>query len=148
MQTYQWKEGESSGDVQFQPGYLGMVWDGTLSLRGPLRPLGRFPWPEYGELADIDGGLRTVTVQFPGGACTIEYEAYSNLAMVLDQLPSVVAVMDHGPPDASPGSGSGYIFFRAKGVTVADVAADVTALLFALNADLAILRQQYPEEHR
>ena len=146
MRKYVWEEDEEAGDVQHRPGYLGMSWDGELSSGGPtLELLKAFPWLEYQELVDIVGTGRSLIVPFGNGPGAVEITAYEDIASLLQQVPGIDALRDDGPPDPSPASGSGYVFFLSEGANADDVAANVAALVAALEADLDLLRALHPE---
>jgi len=147
MRKHVWQDGENVADRMERPDYLGMVWDGQPSFNKPgLKPLAVFPWFEYQELADIDGGERFLSVPFPvGGEREVRYEPYADVAFILEQIPGIEVVRDDGPPNPSPGSGSGYDVYLSKGSKVKDVTANVTALLSVLQSDLDALRDKHPE---
>jgi hypothetical protein len=147
MRKHVWQDGENVADRMERPDYLGMVWDGQPSFNKPgLKPLAVFPWFEYQELADIDGGERFLSVPFPvGGEREVRYELYADVAFVLEQIPGIEVVRDDGPPNPSPGSGSGHDVYLSKGSKVKDVTANVTALLSVLQSDLDALRDKHPE---
>lgn len=142
-----WQDGENIADRMERPDYLGMVWEGELSSKQPgLKQLAVFPWFEYQELADIDGGESFLTVPFPiGGEREVRYEPYEDVAFVLEQIPGIEVVRDDGPPNPSPGSGTGYDIYLSEGSKAEDVTANVTALLAVLQADLDALRGKYPD---
>ena len=120
------------------PGYIGQSWDGQLVLGPELRKLEEFDWDAYRELAPSEE--RELSVHFRNGSKCIKWDVYSDLALLLDELPSVDVTSDSGPADAGPASGSGYIFCLANNKNREDLDADVTALLAALNADLRTLQ--------
>jgi hypothetical protein len=129
---------DESGDyetpVEEWPGYIGMSWDGQLSLEPELQKLDEFDWDAYRDLAPTEE--RELSVHLRTGARRIKWDINSDIALLLDELPSIDVTMDSGPEDAGPASGSGYIFCLANNTSPEDLDSDVSALLAALNADL------------
>ena len=139
-------DGAEQQPIEETPGYLGMSWDRQLSCHGPtLDPLTTFPLSEYQELLEIVGGTRVLDVAFPDGPRTIEAEAYDDVAVLLSQVPGIAVCHEDGPPD-NPASGTGYVIFVAEGSAADDVAANVVALVAALEADLDVLRDLHPAD--
>lgn len=93
----------------------------------------------------MGGGARSLTVPFHSGPHTVEVTPYEDVAFLLQQVPGI-DVWRNQPPDPSMGSGSGYVFFRAKGTRATDVTANVAALVAALQADLDLLRALHVDE--
>ena len=105
---------KAAGDSDYEsaveewPGYLGHVWDGEMFLGPELHKLGEFDWSAYYELAP--GDVREILVHLSDGSKRLKLDAFLNVALLLDELPSVEVTKDNGPPNAGPGSGGGYIF--------------------------------------
>ncbi|MBP0465881.1 hypothetical protein J5Y09_18285 [Roseomonas sp. PWR1] len=133
-----WDDAADATPIEETPGYLGHSWDGQL-IAGPLlEPLRAFPPYEYQDL--IPEHIRPLRILLPSGAVDLAYEPDSDLAMLLEQLPSIEVMADHGPADQGPAGGSGYVFTMANGASEASVAAEVAALIAAVSADLARLK--------
>src|SRR4051794_28294038 len=99
--------------IEYYPGFIGYTWDGEFFPGEALTALSSFDWNGYSELVEEAGGSRQITVHLPRGPLTIKFEAYDDIAYMLDQFPSVKVYRDNGPPDAGPASGAGYIFLTA-----------------------------------
>ena len=84
-----------------------------------------------------------IEVSFKDGASIaakrIHVDAYIDMAVLLDQIPSIQVKYDNGPKDAGPASGEGYVFFIADGVSMERLTAEVSALKAALDKDLQSL---------
>jgi hypothetical protein len=124
--------------IEEYPGYIGMTWDGEFYPGPELKDLNRFDWQSYFEL--VDDKQRKLSVGLASGMVEIIFEPYDDMAVFMDQLPTVTVYFDPGPPDGGPASGDGYVFFLADGATRAMLQADIDALLTALRLDHASLK--------
>lgn len=122
-----------------RPGYLGVSWDRQLNLEPPVAQLAHFDWTTYAELLQSLPHGREVHVDLPDGRVTLSLNGYEDAAQLLLGLPSVVVCDDHGPPDAGPAAGSGYVIMMADGSTEDRVRREVEILVAALDADLVKL---------
>lgn len=122
------------------PEFIGLTWDGEFYLGPKLKPLEDFQWPTYWELVDQLDEPHTITLPTQPDALACKIEAYSDLAFLLDQLPTIQVSYDSGPPDAGPASGVGYVFFKADDVTTECLNMEVLALKAALVMDLQTLQ--------
>ncbi len=128
--------------IEELPGILGYSWDGEFSpLCDALKNLKLIDFLEYSELTEEHGKARKFFVEFHNGRKEIEVEAYSDIALILDQVPSIDVQNDFGPPDAGPASGSGYLFFLKEDFSMKDVAHDVFKLRDALIRDITELKK-------
>ena len=125
--------------IEEYPGYIGMTWDGQFYPGPELEDLNSFGWQSYFEL--IDEGERKLRVGLASGLTELVFQPYDDIAVFLDQLPTVSVYRDRDPPDAGPASGAGYLFFLADGFTMPMLQADIEALLTALNSDRATLEE-------
>jgi hypothetical protein len=139
MKKYVWAEDEETGDVQYKPGYLGMIWDGEWNPPSQLQAIANFPWATYEELCASVPGTRSLTVTFKSGVITVTYECEDDIIFLLDQVPSLEIFQDDGPEKPSMAAGSGYIIFQSINATDEDLKSDLQALLSVLYADLANL---------
>ena len=103
-------------------------------ISGPeLRELAQFDWDTYRELAPTD--VREIALDLASGRKVIKFDVYSDIAELLDALPSIDVTHDSGPDDAGPASGSGYIFCLANSSSLKALGSDISALIAALKAD-------------
>jgi hypothetical protein len=110
---------------------------GSRLLRGPeLAALKDFDRETYSELIEEAGGSRILVLHTSKHNPAVSIEPYENIAYVLDQLPAVQVYKDHGPPDAGPASGSGFVCVLRDGFSIDELAGQVRALGSALDADL------------
>ena len=121
-------------------GYLGYSYDGDFHAESELSPLLDFDFRKYNELVDECGGERRLNVILPSGPITILFNAYDDIANILDRLPTVNVRLDNFPDD-SPASGSLCVFFIADGVSETELKVKVSALAEALKSDLASLEK-------
>ena len=134
-----WDNDDYETAIEEYPGYLGLTWDGEFSLGPEMSSLSNFDWGTYWELVEESDGPRQLHVDLRPGSIEIKFEAYDDLAVILDFLPSLTVYRDNGPPDAGPASGTGYIFFLADNANLDDLVESVTALAKALENDLSEL---------
>jgi hypothetical protein len=87
------------------------------------------------------GRTRKLRVGLASGLTKLVFEPYDDIAVFLDQLPTVSVYFDPGPRNPGPASGEGYVFFLADGFTMSMLQADIEALLTALNTDRASLEE-------
>ena len=119
--------------IEEWPGYLGHTWDQELFAGPELRELAQFDWDAYRELAPTD--VREIALDLASGRKVIKFDVYSDIAELLDALPSIDVTHDSGPDDAGPASGSGYIFCLANGSGLKALGSDISALVAALKSD-------------
>ncbi len=98
-----------------------------------------FDWTVYSELVDDAGGERTLNVDFQGETANLVFEAYGDIAYLLDQVPAVEVFKDDGSPDQGPAGGSGFVFVLKDGSSLNDLSTQILTLRHALDADLALL---------
>ena len=138
-----WDTDDYERPIETYPGYLGLTYDGTFLTEPELQPLQGFEFGKYSELVDSLGGERRLGVHLASGPTTILFNAYNDIAQILDQLPTVKVLLDNGPPDAGPASGGTCVFFIADGVSKTDLSASIAALATALNSDFALLEADF-----
>jgi hypothetical protein len=102
-----WENEDRETPIENYPGYLGLTWDGTFLAQIELRPLQDFDIMKYSDLVDEHGGERRLDVSLPSGPIKISFNAYDDIAHILDQLPTVKVYLDNGrpvpvPPQAVP----------------------------------------------
>jgi hypothetical protein len=130
--------------VEEYPGYLGCTWDGELYPGPKLKILQTFNWAHYLNLINELEVARCLSLSelLYSVECTIE--PGSDLAFLLDQLPSIEVKYDDGPSNSNPASGSGFFFFLADGVSLQCLDTELLALKHALDLDLKYLSENMP----
>ena len=136
-----WDNDDYETAIEEYPGYLGSTWDGELAPGPHLAGIGEFDWLTYMELVEGEGS-HVIHVELTSGSLDIEFEAYDDLAFILDYLPSINVLRDTGNPDGGPASGSGYVFFLADGATIKGLEAEISALIDVLKTDFAVLKSK------
>jgi hypothetical protein len=135
-----WDNDDRETPMEDYPGYLGYSYDGDFHAETELAPLSDFDFRKYSELVDECGGERRLNVVLPSGPITILFNAYDDIANILDQLPTVNVRLDNSPDD-SPASGSLCVFFIADGVSETELTVSVSALAETLKSDLTSLEK-------
>src|SRR4051794_41051408 len=64
------------------------------------------------------GGTRTLSIIMADDSLEMTFEAYNDIAYLLDQLPAVDVFSDDGPPNKGPAAGSGFVFVLRDGVSL------------------------------
>ena len=136
-----WENDDDETPIEEYPGYLGLTFDGSFQGQSELAPLLGFDFHKYSELVDDHGGERRLTVVLPTGPTTILFNAYDDVAQILDQLPTVTVRIDYGPPNAGPASGGICVFFIADGVSKTQLKASIAVLAETLKSDLSTLKR-------
>jgi hypothetical protein len=122
--------------IEEYPGYIGMTWDGEFYPGPELEMFEGFDWSTYWDLIDQHGERRRVSLPDLPYVVECLIEAYSDLAFLFDQMPSIQVKYDKGPPDAGPASGEGFVFFIADGISIERLNAELLALKKSLDLDL------------
>lgn len=135
-----WNNYDRETPFEEYPGYLGYSWDGDFHAEFELAPLSDFDFLKYSELIDDRGGERQLNVVLPSGPITISFNAYDEIANILDQLPTVNVRLDNPPVD-SPASGTLCVFFIADGISKTELKVSVDALAKTLKSDFTSLEK-------
>ena len=114
-----WDNDDQERPIETYPGYLGLTCDGYFDAQFELKPLQDFDFLKYSELVDEHDGERQLIIPSPAGPMIIVFNAYDEIASLLEQLPTVKVCIDNGPPNAGPASGPIHVFFIADGVSKA-----------------------------
>ena len=125
--------------IENYPGYIGMTWDGDLYMSDKFKLFEKFNWDTYNELLYELGDSRQITYSVSGQKFTVDYNQEEDIAYLIDQLSTVEAYYDSGPPDGGPASGEGFIFFVVSNSTLEKALIEVSALTGALEYDLRLL---------
>ena len=125
--------------IENYPGYIGMTWDGDLYMSDKFKLFEKFNWDTYNELLYEPGDSRQITYSVSGQKFTVDYNQEEDIAYLIDQLSTVEAYYDSGPPDGGPASGVGFIFFVVSNSTLEKALIEVSALTGALENDLHLL---------
>lgn len=126
--------------IEDYPGYIGMTWDGALSMSREFRRFQDFSWDEYSEAIQDTADSRLIKFTFAGKHAVLSFEPFQDVAYLLDQLTTVEVHIDYGPSDGGMASGSGFIFFSKNPDSLEDARAEVMALTDALERDFAALK--------
>jgi hypothetical protein len=118
------------------PGYIGMTWDGEISMAKPLARFQGFDWDGYSNLLEDVGRCGEIRFEYRGKICEIDYDPYTDVANVVDKLSTVEVQRDDGASYGGMASGSGYIFFLKEGYSLAEVNEEFDCLVSALEDDL------------
>lgn len=129
---------EESG-IEDYPGYVGMTWDGELSMSNDFENFKNFNWKFYAELVDDLGESRSIEYVYKNFKNSLIYEAYQDAGLVVDRFISVEVHKDDGSSYGGMASGSGLIFIRKVGFTIEDAIEEFNAVAIALNKDLKSL---------
>ena len=127
--------------IEAYTGYIGHTWDWDFYPGSELEVLASFELQEYLERFRSGEARRLVLRKLPE-VITCEVSEYGGWPQILDQLSSITACFDEGPPDAGPASGAGHVFFISDGVTTERLINEVTSLRQALDDDLQQLRKR------
>ena len=122
--------------IEEYPGYLGMTWDGEISMTKPLASFQGFDWDGYSNLLDDAGRCGEIRFEYRGKICEIEYDQYTDVAYVVDELSTVEVQRDDGASCGGMASGSGYFFFLKGDYSLADANEEFDCLVSALEYDL------------
>ena len=129
---------EDTGIEQY-PGYVGMTWDGEVSMIKTLIHFQEFAWRNYWHLLDESGRSGEIAFEFQGNGRSILYEPFTDLANIVEELTTVEVHRDDGLSYGGMASGSGYIFFLKDGFSMAEAELEFRCLCAALEHDLATI---------
>jgi hypothetical protein len=135
-----WDNEDRERPIETYPGYLGLTWDGDFLAGAELEPLKNIDLTKYSELVDEHGGERELNVKLSSGDIKIAFNAYDDVAHILDKLPTVTVYLDNGPPDAGPASAGICLFFITDGVSEPELDESIAALATALKSDFVSLK--------
>jgi hypothetical protein len=118
------------------PGYVGMTWDGELSISSEFKNFETFDWNTYSELIEELNESRYFDYQFRNLNNHVSFEAYQDIGFLVDEFLSVEVHSDDGSSYGGMASGRGYIFFLRAGFKSEDAIEEFNAVAIALNEDL------------
>ena len=122
--------------IEDYSGYIGMTWDGELSMSKEFKDFEKFDWNGYSELIEELDGIQLISYEFQNHKHQISFEAYQDVGFLVDQLITVEAHSDDGASYGGMASGRGYIFFLRNGYNLDDAIEEVNAVTSALIDDL------------
>jgi hypothetical protein len=121
--------------IEELPGVVGYSWDGNFYPGPKLKILADFDWLAYNELREEIDEPRRLVLAGLAQPTECEIKPYTDLAYILDQIPSLEVMSDSGPADGMA-AGSGYIFFLKGAATFEQLQSEITSLRHALDTDL------------
>jgi len=122
--------------IEEYPGYVGMTWDGELSMLSEFENFKKFNWDTYSEFIEEWGESRDISYQFRNQIKLVRFEAYQDIGFLVDEFLSVEVHSDDGSSYGGMASGRGYIFFLRAGFNLVDAIEEFNAVAIALNEDL------------
>ena len=124
------------------PGYVGMTWDGELSMSKEFKDFGTFDWDTYSELIEEFNESRIISYEFRNHKNQFLFEAYQDVGFLVDKLITVESHKDDGASYGGMASGRGYIFFLRNGYELNDAIEEFNAVARALIEDLGKLLKE------
>ena len=124
------------------PGYVGMTWDGELSMLNEFKNFKRFNWDTYSELIEELNESRIISYEFRNHKNQILFEAFQDVGFLVDELITVESHKDDGASYGGLASGRGYIFFLRNGCNLDDAIEEVNVVTSALIEDLGKLLKE------
>ena len=121
------------------PGYVGMTWDGELSISSDFKNFKNFDWNTYSELIEELNETRIISYEFRNHKNQFLFEAYQDVGFLVDELITVESHKDDGASYGGMASGRGYIFFLRNGYELNDAIEEFNAVARALIEDLGKL---------
>ena len=118
------------------PGYVGMTWDGELSMSTVFENFKKFNWDTYSELIEELGESRDISYQFRNHKKLVRFEAYQDIGFLVDEFITVETHSDDSSSYGGMASGRGYIFFLRNGYNLNDAIEEFNAVTMALIEDL------------
>ena len=118
------------------PGYVGMTWDGELSISSEFKNFEIFDWNTYSELIEELNESRYFDYQFRNLNNHVSFEAYQDIGILVNCFITVEVHNDDGSSYGGMASGRGYIFFLRTGFNLGDAIEEFNAVALALNEDL------------
>lgn len=125
--------------IEEYPGYIGYSWDRNFVPGPELTALKDFDWRTYSQRIDEAGGSRTIKVPLENEVLALTFDAYDDIANLLDQLPAVEVYKDDGPPNQGPAGGSGFVFVLKDDATLKELSEQIAALRQSLDVDFSLL---------
>ena len=122
--------------IEDYPGYVGMTWDGEISMIKPLRCFEDLDWWQYSCLLDEMGRKGLITYTFQEKVRELEYEPFSDVAHLVNEMTTIEVQRDDGTSHGGMASGSGYIFFLKDGYSLDEAQKEFVFLVSAVKADL------------
>ena len=89
------------------PGYVGMTWDGELSMLNEFKNFKRFNWDTYSELIEELNESRIISYEFRNHKNQILFEAFQDVGFLVDELITVESHKDDGASYGGLASGRG-----------------------------------------
>jgi hypothetical protein len=122
--------------IEDYPGYIGMTWDGELSMSKEFKDFENFDWNTYSELIEELNESRYLDYQFRNLNNHVTFEAYQDIGFLVDGFITVEVHNDDGSSYGGMASGRGYIFFLRAGFNLVDAIEEFNAVAIALSEDL------------
>jgi len=122
-------------NIEEYPGYIGMTWDGELSMLKDFEAFQKFNWDYYSELVQELDDFRQLSYEYKSQIFKVNFEPFQDVGYLIDELITVEAFFDDGGSYGGMASGSGYIFFIREGFNKLDVLQEIEALTEALIRD-------------
>ena len=126
--------------IEEYPGYIGMTWDGELSMQSGYKEFQNFDWSSYFELVQEINEPRLLKYKFRNLVNQVVFEAYQDIGYLVDELKTIEVHYDDGAQYSGMCSGSGYIFFVKDEFSFMDAAEELGCLIAALKTDLYLLQ--------
>jgi|GEM_PF-5727337 len=125
--------------IEEYPGYVGMTWDGEISMLKKFENFKNFNWDSYSELIEESNESRVIFYEFRGHKNQFLFEAYQDVGFLIDELITVECHKDDGASYGGMASGRGYIFFLRNGYNIDDAIEEFNTVTTALVEDLGKL---------
>lgn len=125
--------------IEDYAGYIGMTWDGELSMSKEFKDFEKFDWNTYSELIEELEGIQLISYEFKNRKYQVSFEAYQDVGFLVDKLITVECHEDNGSSYGGMASGRGYIFFLRNGYNLDDAIEEFKAVIIALNEDFGKL---------
>jgi len=122
--------------IEEYPGYVGMTWDGDLSMSKEFKDFEKFDWNIYSELLEELDDPHIISYQFRNYKQIVKFVAYQDVGYLVDQFITVESHRDDGSSYGGMASGSGFIFFLKNEYTLDDAIEEINAVTMALGEDL------------
>jgi len=139
MQEFQPIDDETG--IEEYPGYIGLTWDGEISMLIQFGRITDFKWDAYSELVQELDDTRHVEFNHDGRNIEVIFHPFEDLAYLLDQLTTVEVQRDDGAAYGGMASGSGFIFFAKNTSSLHESISEISALMEAIEQDYRILHQ-------
>jgi hypothetical protein len=120
--------------IEGYPGFLGFMWDLDLAIVDPeIKIMKDFEWKKYFDALQYLPE-RILKINLSLGSTEISITEDSNLATILDQIPSIKVTIDV-PDNQGPGGGAAHVFFIGDNSDYKSAVNDINALIEVLRTD-------------